>query len=206
MRTGVAQPFRAARLDLEIPIRMRAHLSALEIQRLAAREDDRQGLDPAARAAVLERRRAGGVGRHDAAREGGRVGGEGRVVAAGGRERLLERADRHARLHAHAIAADLDDRVHPRGRDDDLAHRRRAAGHRRLRADRQNAATRPYERGDLALGPRTRHARGVSARIVRRVFQVGADRLGFCGDKRRCRGFARRTCPDAVGRHAAPAL
>ena len=95
---------------------------------------------PVARRAVLERRRAGGVGGDDAADERAGECRRRRIVAAGACQRgvEIERASRRLRRgrRRSPISRMRFSRDVLRSR---FAHRRRAAGQRRLRAYRQHA-------------------------------------------------------------------
>ena len=150
--------------DLEMPVAIGHRRAALDVEHVAAGQDDRQRLHPVARGAVLERRRAGRVGGDDAAGEGAGEGGNGRIVAARSCKGGVEIDERDARptrtqsatastavSHPNVAAAfgsaptrlprrpGVEDAVQASGAQDELAVRRRAAGQRRLRADWQHA-------------------------------------------------------------------
>ena len=132
-------------------------------------EHDRQRLDPVARAAVLERRGARGVGRDDAAGERAGEGRYRRIPARSRRQLGLQRGERHTRADAGVVAIELD-AGQLRGGDDESGRGRRASGDRGLRADREDVRRVADQRGDGRFAARPCHRVGVSASNVRGVF------------------------------------
>jgi hypothetical protein len=152
--------------------------ASFDVEHFARREHHRQALDPLPGAAVFERRGPGGVCRHGAAHAGAVVGGRGRVVAPRAGKRVLERREHHSRLDADAVIADVDDVGEPRGVEDDLAHRRRAAGQRRLRTNRQHAVEGAQHGGHFGFAAGERDAGSVAPVVVRRILQKRRDGVG----------------------------
>ena len=141
-------------LDLEVTVGVGVDGAALDVEHAPVRQHDRDGVDPVARRAVLERRRAGGVGGHDAADGGAHEGRRRRVVAARAAQRLVEIGERDAGLDAHRVGADVEDPVEAAGCEHDLAHGRRAARERRLSADGQHWRAAGQRLCDVGLGCR----------------------------------------------------
>ena len=109
--------------DLEVPIGMRAHVTACQVENAAVSEDDREAPDPVAHAAVLEGAGACRVGGDDPARERPLERGDGRVERTPLVQRLTEHGQRHTGLHGDLGVPDLDDPIEPLGRQHDLSHR-----------------------------------------------------------------------------------
>jgi len=145
--------------------------AAFDPTRVAAGEHDGHRTHPVARRAVLEGGGAGCVGGHRAADERAGERRRRRIVLAGRPERHIEIRERHARLHARPIRSDFEDAIEPRGAEQHLAHRRRAAGERRLRADWQHRARRSQNVGDLRFTRRQGDSRRVPAWKVGRVLE-----------------------------------
>ena len=91
--------------DLEVPVAIGHRAAALDVEHVAAGQDDRQRLHPVARGAVLERRGARRVGGDDAAGEGAGEGRNGRIVAARSCKGGVEIDERDARPDAHRVDA-----------------------------------------------------------------------------------------------------
>jgi hypothetical protein len=167
-------------------------LSPLDFQQIAVEKQHPQAVDPLARDAVLEGRRAARVRRGGAADHRLLVGRHRREIKALPGHGLLHlaqahtRADRGPRVTRRAVdrarvAQGLDV-------DHDLAVRDGPAGERRagrLRQDVQAALEgRAQERGGGRLARHAHEPRRVSRRGARRVLQVGLERFGRFADRR----------------------
>lgn len=183
--------------DLEEAVGMGQRPAALEIQDLAVWQHHRHGGDPVPRGPVLERVRARRVGRYRASDEGAGIGGGGRIPEPARFERILQRLQGHARTDPGGIGADLE-AVQARRRQQEFAHRRRAARQRRLRADRQNRRPPAEQGGDLPFGGGKRDAGRPATRKVRRVFQVARQMIRVRIDHRLAELSARRPRGDSV--------
>ena len=153
--------------------------AALDQEDCAVGQHHRQGLDPAARAAVLEGCRAGGVGRQRSTHERAVVGWNRRVVETSRRERALEFRKRQAGADADAHRTGVDGQAGQAPRaEHDIAARCGAAGERGLRADRQDVIGGGDKRGHLLDGAWERDALRVSTRHVRGIAEKAADDVG----------------------------
>ena len=190
-------------LDVEIAVAMGARGAALDVEDVTARQDDRQRLGPVARRAVFERCRAGGVRRDRPADEGAEERRRGRVVTPGPIERRVELGECDTGFHANRLAADLEDAIEPLRAEEDLAHRCRAAGERRLRADRQHGVGALQQRCRLSFAGDRRDARGVATRKMRRILGERGEHIRIACNSRQSRFAARDAGADQTGRHRA---
>ena len=99
---------------------------AAEGQDIAGRGDDLEAADVIAEDAVLDRPASAGVRGDHPADHGAFLARMGREIESGLLDRVLELAERHARLDdGHQVdGVDLEDAVHPLDREDDRAGRR----------------------------------------------------------------------------------
>ncbi len=162
---------RSVRPISNVPLRSARGHAALDVQDVAARQHHGDRAHPVARRPVFEGRRAGGVGRDDAADERAGECWRRRIVLAGACQRGVEIEQRDTGFDADRVGPELEDAIHPRRAQEQVAHRRCAAGQRRLRADRQHAGGGPQDSGDLAFIGRRRDSRGVAAWEVRGIFE-----------------------------------
>ena len=107
-----------------------------DVEHAAARQHDRERAHPVARRPVLERRGAGRVGGDGSADARAHERRNGRIVAARPAQRLVEIDQGYAGLDPHGVGPDIEDVVQTVRGEHHFAHRRRAAGQRRLAADR----------------------------------------------------------------------
>ena len=195
-------PQAAGAVQLEVAVRVGAVLAALQLQHAAVGQHHSQSADPTARGAVLEGGGPGGVGGDGAADARALERRHGRVVGVAPRERGLQLGDRDAGLSDYATAAGRDYPVEAARRNHHLTHRRRPAGQRGLRADRQHLRRLPQQRADLGLGSGMRHAGRVSARMMRGILKEAADCVRAACHRDGFSGIGQRDGADPVRRHS----
>jgi hypothetical protein len=150
----------------------RARLTAPHGESEPVREHHRQLFHPRANRTVPERRRPCRVRRDDAA---GERPGERRDRGEPGavhRQDFLNHGHGHAGFDADLRGPGVEHAGELLRGQNDLAHRRRAAGQGRLRADRQHRCRAPDDVGDFVDGARNDDRGSVPAGEVRRVREI----------------------------------
>ena len=118
-----------------------------------------------------------------------------RIVPSCSCKLLVQLDERHAGLHPHAIHAHVADGVEPPRAHQRVAHRRRPAGQRRLRANRQNAGGASQNGRNFRLRRRREESRRMTAVKVRGILEVAGNDVAVAnGDRvrtvrRAARGF-----------------
>ena len=177
------------------------HLATLQVDHLAAGQDDGQRANPVPGGAVLEGGGSGGIGGHHAADGGAHIGRDRRVADAFRRQHHVELGEAHARLDSDRIGCDPLHTLHPRRAQNQIAHRRRAAGQRRLRPDRQDRRCESERCGNFRLGFRGHQRLGVAAGKVSGVLKMRAEDVRVALDAQVAGLTPRRTGPDEWIRH-----